>query len=139
MWFPKGLILGLVLLTACSDAGSSGAPGESAGQQEVRDPNEPGVWEIAPNVYEAVIVAFEGGFDPSEVRVPVGAEVRFRARSADLVHGFLIEGTDIEMEVDTFDPVTASHTFDVAGEYALYCHIYCGGGHPSMMGKVIVE
>jgi heme/copper-type cytochrome/quinol oxidase subunit 2 len=128
----------MLFLAACGD-GSSGDGAQSGGQPEVRDPNQPGVFEIGPGRYEVVIVAFEGGFDPSEVRVPAGAEVRFRVRSVDLSHGFMIVGTDVEVAVDPFSPGEATYTFAERGEYGLQCHIYCGGGHPAMLGTVIVE
>ncbi len=136
--FIGGVLAPSLLFHGCGGADLGGVE-EDLAEEEVRDPNEPGVWEIGPGIYEVVIVAYEGGFDPSEVRVPVGSEVHFRARSADLVHGFLIEGTDVEMEIDPLDASETSYTFTEAGEYALHCHIYCGGGHPSMLGTVIVE
>lgn len=126
-------LLSAALLSGC------GAPPEGPAAEAERDPNAPGVFEVGPNRYEAVVVAFEGGFDPSEMRFPVGAEVSFRVRSVDLVHGFLIEGTGIEFEIDPIEPELATHTFEEAGEYDLLCHIYCGGGHPAMLGTVIVE
>ncbi len=129
-----GILLAALLFGCGSSPEGSDIPGEAP-----RDPNAPGVFEIAPNVYEAVVVAFEGGFDPSEMRFPVGAEVRFRVRSADLIHGFLIEGAGIEFEVDPLEPVSVTHAFEEAGEYNLLCYVYCGGGHPAMLGTVIVE
>lgn len=134
-----GVLASSMLFSACGGPGAGGSAEQEAGQEEARDPNAPGVWQIGPDLYEAVIVAFEGGFDPSELRVLVGAEVRFRVRSADLVHGFLIEGTGVEIELDPLDPSEFSHTFTELGEYPFYCWVYCGGGHPSMMGKLIVE
>ena len=127
-----------LFVAACGD-GSSGDGAQSGGQPEVRDPNQPGVFEVGPSRYEAVIVAFEGGFDPSEIRIPVGAEVHFRVRSADVSHGFMIVGTDVEIPVDPLEPGEATHTFSERGEYLIQCHIYCGGGHPAMLGTVIVE
>ena len=130
-----GLLAAVLLLVGCGPA----ADGPGAAGEAPRDPNAPGVFEVGPNEFEAVVVAFEGGFDPSEMRFPVGAEVHFRVRSADLVHGFLVEGTGIEFEVDPLEPAGATHTFEEAGEYNLHCHVYCGGGHPAMLGTVIVE
>jgi len=115
------------------------SPEDGDGLPEARDPNEPGVFEVGPNQYEAVIVAFEGGFDPFEIQVPVGAQVHFRLRSADVSHGFMIDGTDVGIPVDPLEPGEATYTFTESGEYPLYCHIYCGGGHPAMLGKVIVD
>ena len=141
---PSGLLLVAGVLASSGlyscGAGQAGSGEGQAAEVEIRDLNEPGVFQIGPNLYEAVVVAFEGGFDPSELRFPVGAEVRFCVRSVDLVHGFLIEGTDIEVEVDPLEPPEeASYTFTEPGEYPMHCYIYCGGGHPSMLGTVIVE
>ena len=139
--FSSGVLLAARVLALSVPFYACGGPGTGGGveQEAVRDPNAPGVWQVRPDLYEAVIVAFEGGFDPFELRVPVGAEVRFRVRSADLVHGFLIEGTGIEIEINPFSPAEVSHTFTEVGEYPFHCWVYCGGGHPSMMGKLIIE
>ena len=136
----RGLAAAVALLAVLVACGGGGGEGSEAGAQiEERDPNDPGVWEVGPNRYEAVIVAFEGGFDPSEIRVPLGSEVTFRARSVDLVHGLAVEGTEVELQLEPREWVQASHTFTEAGEYRLLCHIYCGGGHPAMLGSVVVE
>ena len=106
------------------------------------DPDAPGVREVSPGVYDVVIMAHESAFQPSRITVPVGAQVRFRLRSSDptFVHSFLIEGTPVEMEMigmTEFSEIT--HTFDVAGEYRFVCYVYCGAGHPSMLGTITVE
>ena len=106
------------------------------------DPDAPGVREVSPGVYDVVIRAHESAFQPSRIALPVGAQVRFRLRSTDptFVHSFLIEGTPVEMEMigmAEFSEIT--HTFDVAGEYRFVCYVYCGAGHPSMLGTIIVE
>lgn len=133
-----GARIGALLVAASLlAAGCQGSPGP--GDQAV-DPDAPGVRQTGPNQYEAVIIAFEGGFGPSEVRVPVGAEVRFRVRSADVGHGLLIEGTEVALEAaEGFEFAEATHTFTEAGEHAFLCHIYCIGGHEAMTGVVIVE
>lgn len=109
--------------------------------EEAPDPDAAGVHEIGPNRYEVVIYAFEGGFDPREIHVPAGAEITFRARSTDpnFVHGLAIAGTPVEVELNGYEFTTVVHTFDEPGEYDFACYVYCGGGHPSMTGKIIVE
>ena len=129
----RTLAIGLSVLSA----GCGGSPGENA--EQAIDLDSQGVHQIAQNQYVAVITSFEGGFAPTEIRVPVGAEVRFRVRSADVPHGLLIEGTDVALETDGFEWVEATHTFTDAGEYPFLCHIYCIGGHEAMRGTVIVE
>lgn len=127
--------------------GGSGCSGSEAGDtppaaaEALVDEDAPGVYQVGPNEYHVTVLAFESGFNPSEIRVPVGAEVTFRVRAADQqwIHGFLIEGTPIELEVDSYQYYEGVHTFEEPGEYTFLCHLYCGGGHPEMFGKVIVE
>ena len=101
--------------------------------------DHPGVHEIGPGRYEAVVVARAWGFTPAEIRVPVGAEVTFRATSIDVVHGFLVEGTRINMMLLPGQISELAYTFHEPGEHLLICHEYCGVGHQAMFGKVIAE
>ncbi len=128
-----------ILLFGCQSPETGGNLDAEGASEEVVDPDAPGVRQTGPNQYEAVIFAFEGGFEPEEVRVPVGAEVTFRVRSTDLEHGFLIEGTDVEFALNAFGFEEATYTFSEAGEYLFMCYIYCSGGHDYMRGMVIVE
>ncbi|HEX6938182.1 MAG TPA: cytochrome c oxidase subunit II [Longimicrobiales bacterium] len=99
----------------------------------------PGVREVAPGRWEAVILGQAWSFTPNEIRVPAGAEVTFTATSADVVHGFAIEGTRVNMMLVPGQVSQVKYTFDEPGEHLLICHEYCGLGHHVMYGKVIVE
>lgn len=98
-----------------------------------------GVRQVAPNEYEAIIVAQMFAFLPAEIRVPAGADVRFIATSADVIHGFNIEGTRVNMMLIPGQIARATYRFERPGEYLLICHEYCGSGHHTMAGRVIVE
>jgi cytochrome c oxidase subunit 2 len=100
--------------------------------------DKPGVRELAPGRYEVAVVAQTFLFDPKEIRVPVGATVTFVVTSRDVVHGFKINGTPVNMMVVPGQISRMTATFDRPGEYLLVCHEYCGGGHHVMAGKVIV-
>lgn len=101
--------------------------------------DDPGVHEVAPGRYEAVIVARAWGFQPAEIRVPVGAEITFRVTSIDVVHGFHVEGTRVNMMLLPGQVSLLTYTFDEPGEHLLICHEYCGVGHQAMVGRVIAE
>lgn len=100
---------------------------------------KPGVREVAPGRYEVRIHAYTGVLAPREIRVPVGAEVTFRARSLQSNHGFALQGTGIVLPLWWNRVAEATHTFTEPGEYPFVCSEYCGDGHSSMVGKVIVE
>lgn len=101
--------------------------------------DQPGVREVAPGEYEAVIIARAWAFEPNEIRVPRGSSVRFRVASADVVHGFLVANTNINVMVIPGQVAEVAARFERPGEYVFLCHEYCGFGHHQMFGKVIVE
>ena len=78
-------------------------------------------------------------FVPAILTVPTGAKVTFYVTSADVVHGFFIPNTDINMMVIPGWVNVESHTFTRPGEYLLICHEYCGIGHQNMFGKIEVR
>ncbi len=134
------ILVVFLLPLGCGGSNGSGDVGGAASNEVVVDPDAPGIRQTGPNRFEVVVMAFEGGFDPTEVRVPVGAEVTFRVRSADVSHGLLIEGTDVALEApEGADFSQATYTFSEPGEYPFLCHVYCIGGHESMTGVIIVE
>ena len=101
--------------------------------------DQPGVRQVGPNKYEAVLIGRAWSFNPPEIRVPVGAEVTFIGTSQDVIHGFFIEGTRVNIMLIPGQVATATHTFREPGEYTIICHEYCGIGHHTMFGKVIAE
>jgi cytochrome c oxidase subunit II len=101
--------------------------------------DQPGLKEIAPGKYEAAMIAQVFMFTPMELDVPVGSEVTFVVTSRDVIHGFKIVGTSVNMMVVPGQISKMTVTFDKPGEYLLVCHEYCGGGHHAMSGKIIVR
>jgi cytochrome c oxidase subunit 2 len=101
--------------------------------------NTPGVHQTGPNQYQAVIVGFVWGFTPAEIRVPAGAEVTFTATTLDVIHGFEIEGTRLNMMLIPGRISQNTYRFASPGTHLLICHEYCGLGHQTMHARVIVE
>ena len=102
-------------------------------------PVEERVRELAPGVYEAYILAQTWVFQPNEVRIPAGSEITFYVTSKDVQHGFVIERTNLNMMVLPGQVSKATMTFNEPGEYYFICHEYCGVGHQTMYGRLIVE
>lgn len=99
----------------------------------------PGIRRVAPGVYEAHIVAQTFAFAPSSISVPVGSEITFHITSVDVQHGFIIENTNVNMQVVPGRVSTLTATFDKAGEYNYICSEFCGIGHHRMFGVLTVE
>ena len=77
-------------------------------------------------------------FTPQCILIPAETPITLRVTSADVVHGLLIEGTNINtMLVPGYVSVLRT-SFDKASEHAMPCHEFCGIGHQGMWGKVKV-
>jgi cytochrome c oxidase subunit 2 len=101
--------------------------------------DNPGVRETGPNRYEVVMLGQAWSFTPNEVRVPAGAEVTFLMTTPDVIHGFHVEGTRINVMLIPGQVARVEYTFEEPGEHLIICHEYCGIGHHNMWGRVIVE
>lgn len=101
--------------------------------------DSPGVTMVEPGYYRAVIIGQAWSFTPNEVRLPPGSKLEIIATSRDVIHGFRIEGTNVNVMLIPGRIAQVEARFDKPGEYLIVCHEYCGIGHHAMYGKVIVE
>nr|WP_176791793.1 cytochrome c oxidase subunit II [Thalassobacillus cyri] len=101
--------------------------------------DQPGLKQIGPNEYEAVILSYIFGYKPNQITVPEGSTVHFKITSKDVVHGFFVPGTTTNLMAVPGHVAEYTQTFDEAGEYLFVCHEYCGSGHHLMYGNIIVE
>ena len=90
-----------------------------------------------------VTVRFIGqqySFTPSCILVPTDTPVTFRVTSADVVHGFLIDGTNINLMLVPSYVSSLGARFAEQGERLMPCHEFCSVGHEGMWGRIkIVE
>jgi len=77
-------------------------------------------------------------FTPPCMVVPAATPVTFRATSADVVHGFLIQGTVVNTMLVPGYISSISTRFEAPGEHLMPCHEFCGAGHEGMWGRVKV-
>ncbi|MBI2941110.1 MAG: cytochrome c oxidase subunit II [Chloroflexi bacterium] len=101
--------------------------------------DQPGVAQLGPGRYQVTLLAHTWAFQPNEIRVPAGSEVEFVATSRDVIHGLLIEGTNVNVMLVPGRITRMKARFPRPGEYLFICHEYCGIGHHVMFGKVLVE
>lgn len=84
------------------------------------------------------VVASQYSFAPTCLLVPVGTPVRFRGTSADVVHGFSIAQTNVNLMLVPGYISNFHARFHRTGKMAMPCHEYCGVGHAAMWAHVQV-
>ena len=74
----------------------------------------------------------------TELTVPAATPVTFHVTSTDVVHGFEIVRTNGQTMVIPGYVSQFTTEFDEPGEYLVACNEYCGVGHHTMSGKLVV-
>ncbi len=102
--------------------------------------NKPGLHKVKGKAwdYELVFVASAFSYNPAQVEVPLGAKIKVIATTKDVIHGFEVAGTNINMMLEPGYVSEYTTTFDKAGEYLIVCNEYCGAGHHLMSSKIEV-
>lgn len=85
------------------------------------------------------ITATQWSFSPNTITVNEGDLVRLRVTSLDVPHGILIDGYNINKVLNPNETATFEFVADKKGTFPFRCSVQCGGGHPTMTGKLIVE
>jgi cytochrome c oxidase subunit 2 len=75
-------------------------------------------------------------FTPQCIVIPTNTPVTFRATSADVVHGFLIEGSNVNTMLVPGYISTITTRFAAPAERYMPCHEFCGTGHEGMWGRI---
>ncbi|WML45047.1 cytochrome c oxidase subunit II [Neobacillus sp. PS3-40] len=88
--------------------------------------------------YELIVVASTFSFNPMSVKIPLGAKVKIIATTKDVVHGFEVAGTNINMMLEPGYVSEYTTTFDKQGNYLIVCNEYCGAGHHLMSSRIEV-
>lgn len=104
--------------------------------------NAPGLKQIGDNEYQLTIVTSAFNFDVGNaeklVKIPKGATVHFTVTTKDVVHGFELVGTNVNMMLEPGYISTYTNTFEKPGEFTLLCNEYCGTGHHMMAATIEV-
>ena len=84
------------------------------------------------------VIAQQYSFVPECIVVPTDTPVVFRVTSPDVIHGFLIAGTNVNSMVLPGFVAEVRTRFDKPGEHLMPCHEYCSVGHEGMWARVKV-
>jgi cytochrome c oxidase subunit 2 len=100
--------------------------------------NNLGSVENPDGTITARILATQFMFVPRCVVVPAGRRVTFRLTSPDVIHGMLIDGTNVNTMVMPGYVAQVNTTFPEPGDRFVPCHEYCGLGHGGMWSMIRV-
>ena len=145
MWAAAALIvvfLAAIFLTAALQALQPPSHVETVDPTALSNYPEfanPGVTTRPDGSAVVSVVAQLFSFSPDPIVVPARHPVTFRLTSADVIHGFLVVGTNANAMVIPGYVSQFTVTFDKPGEYLIACDEYCGVSHHNMVGKLIVK
>lgn len=74
----------------------------------------------------------------NEIRVPADKPVKFILSASDVLHGFYLPDFRVKMDMIPGRVTTLWVQPDHPGSYQIYCTVYCGTGHSSMLARLIV-
>jgi heme/copper-type cytochrome/quinol oxidase subunit 2 len=133
-WFARACWAGVVLVTTI--AGSLASAGATAS---------------APRSHSILVKAGQYAFDPPVIRVRRGDTLKLRFAASDVVHGFYLEGHDLDVAIPPLSrQVTVKRggatqvveevvlTAGRSGKFRYRCSKTCGAMHPFMVGELIV-
>ena len=84
------------------------------------------------------IVGQQYSFTPQCILVPDRTLVTFRVTSADVIHGFIIADTNVNVMLEPGYISSFHARFKKPGEHVMPCHEYCSVGHAGMWARLKV-
>ncbi len=84
------------------------------------------------------LVGQQYSFMPPCILVPDNTPVKFRVTSADVIHGFIIADTNVNVMLEPGYISTFKAKFNRPAMHVMPCHEFCGVGHAGMWARVKV-
>lgn len=82
------------------------------------------------------VLANQYSFTPSCLLVPKDTPIHIRGTAADVVHGFSIGQSNVNLMLVPGYISNFRTKFEKTGEHVMPCHEYCGVGHAAMWARV---
>lgn len=92
-----------------------------------------------PKVKAINVEAYKYGYSPDPIVVKKGDSVRILATSKDVTHGFAIKEYGINAVLHKGKNTEIKFVADKVGTFVIRCSVFCGSGHGSMKGRLVVE
>ena len=148
IWLVLAMLLIVAIITTVTYGATAVGIAMISDQEETIDSNalgeddrfaEPRVEQVDDNEYEVYVIARQFVFEPNPIEVPANSRVTFYVTSPDVLHGFHVEGTNANTMVIPGEVSKLTVEPNKPGEYGIVCNEYCGSGHHTMEGLLIVH
>jgi cytochrome c oxidase subunit 2 len=145
MWAAAALIvmfLGAIIIPAAASAIHPSSHIETLDPTTLADHPEFGTGGVRTADDGRVIVSVAAAtfsFTPDPIEVPAGTPITFRVTSSDVLHGFQVLGTNVNMMAVPGYVSQTTVTISKPGSYLITCHEYCGLLHHAMVGTLVVK
>lgn len=78
-------------------------------------------------------------FEPSTITVNQGDTVVINFTSVDVTHGLNIPEFGVNLIAPVGETVTTQFVVDQVGTFTFRCSVFCGSGHGTMQGTLVVQ
>lgn len=102
-------------------------------------PQEPKTSTPKPQVRTFSISARKFEFAPNALKVNKGDTVKISITSSDVPHGFNLSAFGINKTITPGETATVEFVADKTGSFPFFCSVFCGSGHSTMRGTLVVE
>jgi cytochrome c oxidase subunit 2 len=94
------------------------------------------LFQTSEKRYELHVIARMWAYQMPPVELPVGSVLDIYLTAGDVVHGFHIDRTNVNLMAVPGTVTYARVRFSEPGDYPIVCHEYCGVGHQQMVGII---
>ena len=91
-----------------------------------------------PQTREIKMTARRYEFSPKTITVSKGERVKLVVTSEDVDHGLAIKEFNVDQEIKAKQTKVIEFAPDKEGRFEFTCSVFCGDGHPEMVGELIV-
>lgn len=95
--------------------------------------------EETSQIVEINMIAKQWNFEPGTITVNEGDNVLLNIENIDVTHGISIPDFGINENLIPGETTSIQFIADKKGVFTFYCSVYCGSGHNSMTGQLIVN
>ncbi|MBR9689406.1 MAG: hypothetical protein GOV01_00715 [Candidatus Altiarchaeota archaeon] len=88
---------------------------------------------------EFYVQGYQWGFNPDTIEVNKGDRVRIIGTSNDVKHSFDLSEFGVDLDLEVGKNNTIEFVANKAGTFQFYCDVFCGRGHSSMTGRLVVN